>query len=378
MTDTQDRADQSADQTRTPEWGPRGSAAATIAARLSFENISHSFKDKQVLNGITLDLAPGEIVCLLGPSGCGKTTLLRIGAGVERPAQGRVILDGEQVAGPNSYVPPEKRSIGLMFQDFALFPHLNILNNVLFGLKQMPRDQALTEAHAALSRVGMRAYEQFYPHMLSGGEQQRIALARAIAPRPAVLLMDEPFSGLDRRLRTQVREETLIVLKETRASALMVTHDPEEAMGMADRIALMGTGRLLQLGTPEELYIHPASAAVARMFSNFNEIKARVKDKSIATPIGRLPAGEFSDGTEVIVMLRPEGFLRTKDDKGVKAMITSARFMGNGYNTSLLIEGWDQPLTAYLNANTPPKVGSVINVTTDKSHVFVFSQENDD
>jgi len=376
MTDTQDRAEQPIEQTGNPKWGPRGSAAATIAARLSFENISHSFNNNDVLKGISLDLAPAEIVCLLGPSGCGKTTLLRIGAGVERPKQGRVILDGQEVAGPDGFIPPEKRSIGLMFQDFALFPHLTILDNVLFGLKQMPRDQALTEARAALNRVGMRAYEGFYPHTLSGGEQQRIALARAIAPRPAVLLMDEPFSGLDRRLRTEVREETLAVLKETRASALMVTHDPEEAMGMADRIALMRSGRLVQLGTPDELYNHPVSAAVARMFSPFNEIEAKVTGKHIETPIGRLPAGVCPDGSKAIIMLRPEAFQRTADSKGIKAMITSARFMGNCYNTGLLIEGWDEPLTAYLNANRAPKVGSVVTITIDMSHVFVFPKEN--
>lgn len=356
----------------TPDWGPRGSAAATIAARLSFDNISHGFGGSEVLHNISLELAPGEIVCLLGPSGCGKTTLLRIGAGVERPKIGRVLLDGREVASPTTFVPPEKRSIGLMFQDFALFPHLTILDNVMFGLKHLPRNEAAREAQAALNRVGMTEYETAYPHMLSGGEQQRIALARAIAPRPAVLLMDEPFSGLDRRLRTEVREETLAVLKETRASALMVTHDPEEAFGMADRIALMRAGHLVQLGTPRELYSQPARASVARMFSNFNEIEVKVKAKYAQTPFGKFRAPNLADGEAALVLIRPEAFELNPQGRGVKALVSDARFMGDVHKVGLVVEGYDKPFSALIREGAEPKIGSIVKVKIDKSHVFVF------
>ena len=214
-------------------WGERGTAAATIAARLSFEQVSHSYGRIVAATDINLELAPGEIVCLLGPSGCGKTTLLRVAAGVERQNSGRVLLDGLEVSGPSGYVPPEKRGIGLMFQDFALFPHLTILENVAFGLSELDRSEAQREARSALQRVGLLDYAKAYPHILSGGEQQRVALARAIAPRPSVLLMDEPFSGLDQRLRDSVRDETLAVLKETRASE-QPSGDPRSGRSHAD------------------------------------------------------------------------------------------------------------------------------------------------
>ena len=201
-------------RTRTQKWGPRGTAAATFAARLSFEHVSLSYGALEAVHDVSFELLPGEIVCLLGPSGCGKTSLLRVAAGIERPTSGRLLLDGEEIAGPKRFAPPERRNIGLMFQDYALFPHLTILENVAFGLKSLQREVALKEARLALRRVGLSEYEQSYPYALSGGEQQRVALARAIVPRPAVMLMDEPFSGLDQRLRDLVRQETLALLKE--------------------------------------------------------------------------------------------------------------------------------------------------------------------
>ena len=208
----------------------RGKAAVTFAARLTFEDVSRRYGRALALDHVSLDIAPGEILCLLGPSG-GKSTLLRVAAGVERPSAGRILLDGKEVVGANRFVPPEKRGIGLMFQDFALFPHLSILDNVAFGLS-LTRREAKAEARAALERVGLAHYADEYPHILSGGEQQRVALARAIAPRPSVLLMDEPFSGLDPRLREKMWEETLAILHETRATSIVVTHDAEEAMRM--------------------------------------------------------------------------------------------------------------------------------------------------
>ena len=203
----------------------RGRTPASIAARLTYESVSHRYGPVEAVKSFSLDIAPGEIVCLLGRSGCGKTTLLRLAAGVEEPTAGRILINDREVAGQAKFLAPEQRGVGLMFQDFALFPHLTNLANVMFGLKSLPNAEAEREARLALERVGLGSHAAQYPHMLSGGEQQRVALARAVAPRPSVLLMDEPFSGLDRRLREQVRTEMLHVLRESRVTCVVVTHD---------------------------------------------------------------------------------------------------------------------------------------------------------
>ncbi len=357
------------------QWGPRGTAAATFAARLSYEHVTHSYQDVEAVSDVSLELAPGEIMCLLGPSGCGKTTLLRIAAGLERPQAGRVLLDGEPVTDERRFVPPERRGVGLMFQDYALFPHLTILENVAFGLKGMARQAAATEAHNALRRVGLDAFAEAYPHELSGGEQQRVALARAIVPRPGVLLMDEPFSGLDQRLRDSVRDETLALLKETRSSALLVTHDPVEAMRMADRIALMRRGRLVQLGTPEALYRQPTDADAARFFSDFNELEARVQRGAVMTPLGRFsaPAG-LESGAEVLVLIRPQGIRLTAAREGHAGYVTNVRFLGDASLVTLLLEGMEEPVTARMRGAKIPAAGETVSVTVEREHVFVFPQ----
>ena len=217
-------------------WGQRGTAGALFAGKLAFENVSCSIGSTEILKNLSFELQAGEIACLLGQSGCGKTTLLRIAAGIQQVTSGRVLLDDEEVDGPSGFVPPERRNVGLVFQDFALFPHLNVIENVSFGLNALSRKEAARVAEHALERVGLASFRHSYPSSLSGGEQQRVALARAIVPRPQVMLMDEPFSGLDQRLRETVREETLALLKETRATCVLVTHDPVEAMDFADRI----------------------------------------------------------------------------------------------------------------------------------------------
>ena len=204
------------DRFRLPRWGQRGTAGASIPAQLTFENIVMTYGETDVLDHVSLTIDPGEVVCLLGHSGCGKTTLLRIAAGVETPSSGRVLIDGQQASGPGGFVEPERRGIGLMFQDYALFPHMSVQQNVMFGLSGLSANEAAIAALRALSRVGLERYADEYPHTLSGGEQQRVALARSIAPRPGVLLMDEPFSNLDKRMRDAVRDETVAILRETR------------------------------------------------------------------------------------------------------------------------------------------------------------------
>ncbi len=357
---------------RNARWGQRGTAGATFAGLLEFENVSKAFGRTPAVMDVSLKLHPGEIACLLGPSGCGKTTLLRIAAGIDKPDSGRLLFDGQEMAGPGKFVPPERRNIGLMFQDFALFPHLSILDNVAFGLKNLPRVEARSIALQALERVGLARYAASYPHHLSGGEQQRVALARAVVPRPQVMLMDEPFSGLDQRLRESVRAETLALLRETRASCLLVTHDPVEAMGLADRIFLMRYGRLIQAGTPEDLYRRPVDAAAARFFSDTNEVKGKVVDGVINTPLGvfQAPAGLVAG--EAVVMVRPQGITRARHGEGIEGLVTETRFQGDDVRCSVIFNGIDDALTVLVSALNAPAKGQAAWFKIDLQHVFVF------
>ncbi|MGD9828172.1 MAG: ABC transporter ATP-binding protein [Hyphomicrobiaceae bacterium] len=351
---------------------PRPRARATIAAGLTFEAVERRYGDMMALRGVSLDVAPGEVVCLLGPSGCGKTTLLRIAAGIEKPSAGRVLLDGREVAGPSRFVPPEQRHVGLMFQDFALFPHLTIVENVAFGLKSLPRKEAKREARAALARVGLDHYAGDYPHILSGGQQQRVALARAIAPRPSVLLMDEPFSGLDIQLREAMQEETLGVLRETRASCLVVTHHPEEAMRIGDRIAVMRAGQILQVGGAEELYRAPADIFVARLFSEINELRLVVRSGQVTCPLGSFPAPGLNEGEAAILCLRQRGVRLLPVGQGRAGRVLHARFLGDAVQLEIAVEGLDHPLKARVRESDAPKRGTDLSIEIDPSRVLVL------
>jgi len=354
----------------------RGKAAVTFAARLDFEHVARRYGDMLALDDVTLHVAPGKVLCLLGPSGCGKTTLLRIAAGVERPSAGRVLIDNEEVAGPNRFVPPEKRGVGLMFQDFALFPHLTILDNVAFGLRSLTKAQARAEALNALERVGLAQYAGEYPHILSGGEQQRVALARAIAPRPGVLLMDEPFSGLDPRLRETLREDTLAIVHETRATCIVVTHDAEEAMRMGDSVALMRKGRVVQTGTAPELYRAPKDIFAARTFSDLNEVRARIERGAASTPLGTFAATNLADGTEAIVCVRQGGVRLMTAGEGTPGRILDSRFLGDVGLVEVAVQGLDAPILARVRESDVPPQGTEVGVTVDAGAVLVFEAPN--
>jgi iron(III) transport system ATP-binding protein len=357
--------------------GPgRGKAAITFAARLNLEDVSRRYGEVLALDGVSIDISPSEVLCLLGPSGCGKSTLLRVAAGIERPSSGRILLDGQEVAGPDNFVPPEKRGIGLMFQDFALFPHLSLLDNVAFGLKSLTRTEAKREARAALERVGLAHYAGEYPHILSGGEQQRVALARAIAPRPSVLLMDEPFSGLDQRLREQMREETLAILHETRATAIVVTHDAEEAMRMGDRVALMRQGRVVQTGKALDLYRAPKDILAARTFSELNELAARIEGGNAATPLGRFAANGVPDGADAIVCVRQRGVRLRGAGQGVPGRVLDARFLGDVALVEVAVQGLDAPLFARVAESDVPPQGTEVGVVIEPGAVLVFAAGN--
>ena len=354
---------------------PRGRAAATFAARLTFEAVERRYANATALAGLSLDIAPAEVVCLLGPSGCGKTTLLRIASGIEKPTGGRVLINESEVAGPNRFVPPEKRNVGLMFQDFALFPHLSILDNVAFGLKSLPREEARREALAALVRVGLGHAGGEYPHTLSGGEQQRVALARAIVPRPAVMLMDEPFSGLDVQLRERLQEETLAVLREARATCLIVTHAPAEAVRLGNRIAVMRAGRLVQVGTAEELYRNPADLFVARLFSEINEIAMRVTGGALRTPIGTFAVPSLHEGDAAILCIRRRAIRLVGPGQGLPGRVLHVRFLGDLAALEIATEGFERPLATLVRESDVPPQGADVNVAVDPGSILVFPAE---
>jgi iron(III) transport system ATP-binding protein len=350
-------------------------AATTFAARLTFEAVERTFDGTVALDGASLDIAPGEVVCLLGPSGCGKTTLLRIAAGIERPTAGRVLVNGQEVAGPDRFVPPEQRNVGLMFQDFALFPHLTIVENVAFGLKQLSARDARREALALLARVGLEHYADQHPHILSGGEQQRVALARALVPRPAVMLMDEPFSGLDIQLRERLQEGTLELLRETRATSMIVTHHPEEAMRLGDRIAIMRAGRIIQLGRAEELYRHPVDLFVARLFSEINEIPWKVADGALVTPLGTFPAPTLAAGQKAVLCIRQRAIRLLPEGQGHPARALHVKFLGDAALVEMAVQGFDQPLKALVHESNVPIRGRDLGIEVDPQRVLVFAAE---
>lgn len=345
----------------------------TTPASLAVDNVRQVYGDVVALDGVSIGAARGEIVCLLGHSGCGKTTLLRIAAGLERPTAGRVLLDGREVTGPATFVPPEKRGVGLMFQDYALFPHLSIADNVAFGLTLRSPAEAADVAIGLLARVGLEDFAGAYPHMLSAGEQQRVALVRAIAPRPGVLLMDEPFSNLDPRLRDGVRDETIALLRETGSTAVIVTHDPEEALRIAGHIVLMHEGRVMQSGAAQDLYDRPASLFVARFFCDFNEIGGIAHDGEVMTPLGRFPAGHVAEGAPAVVCVRPQDVRLVAAGASAPGRIVSRQFLGDEDLIGVTVEGLAEPLQARVRRGAAPAMRTAVGVEVSRERALVLA-----
>ena len=308
--------------------------------RLEISKLTRRYGGRAVVEDLSLSVPPGQVTCLLGPSGCGKSTTLRMVAGVETPDAGEIRVDGELICANGQGLPPEQRRIGLMFQDFALFPHLSVADNVAFGLSGAKDAQGRRVAEL-LDRVGLGQYGAKYPHELSGGEQQRVALARALAPNPSIMLMDEPFSGLDNRLRDGIRDETIDILREQGAAVLLVTHEPEEAMRMADEIALMRAGRIVQKGAPYNIYNAPVDRDCMAFFSDVNVLTGRVHGALTETAFGQFFTPGVPDGDEVEIVIRPQHIKIDFDRNGrgpnptmaegtaVRGVVQRARFMGN-------------------------------------------------
>ncbi|MFB6105642.1 MAG: ABC transporter ATP-binding protein [Halobacteriaceae archaeon] len=289
---------------------------------LELDDVRREYGTEVAVAGLSLSVRDGELLTLLGPSGCGKTTTLRLLAGLERPDGGQITVAGRSVAGGGHFVPPEDRDVGIVFQDFALFPHLTVAENVAFGLTDA--DQEATEARVSelLSLVGLEGHRDQNPQQLSGGQRQRVALARSLAPEPDVLLLDEPFSNLDVRLRVEMREEVRRILKEAGVTAVSVTHDQEEALSISDRVAVMHDGQVEQVGRPEAVFEHPESRFVASFLGQAGFVSGRLDEGIIETGLGTLHAGMLDgisaeyDGAAVDVLARPDDLRATPADEG--------------------------------------------------------------
>jgi len=344
--------------------------------RLEIRNLVRNFD-------VSLSILPGQVTCLLGPSGCGKSTTLRMIAGVEMQDSGEIYVDGALICDTVFRVPPERREIGLMFQDFALFPHLSVAGNVAYGLSGS-RDAKRMRVEEMLDRVHMGRFIDMYPHQLSGGEQQRVALARALAPRPRIMLMDEPFSGLDNRLRDGIRDETLSILKQEDTAVLLVTHEPDEAMRMADEIALMRDGKIVQRGAPYNVYTRPLDRDAVAFFSDANRLRATVEGALAMTPFGRFLAPGVQDGTPVEIVFRPQHVRIDFDRAGVgpgptaaegtaaRAQVVRSRFMGRESLLDYRLDGDGSVMKVTVPGVFLPQPETVMWLRIRRDKCFVF------
>ncbi|MFC3713008.1 ABC transporter ATP-binding protein [Sphingoaurantiacus capsulatus] len=300
-----------------------------MTAALTVQSVSKQYGAVAAVDAVSLTIEAGRVTCLLGPSGCGKSTLLRLIAGLEPVDAGAIVSGGRTLSATGATVAPEARRVGLVFQDYALFPHLDVAANIGFGLADLPAAARRDRVAALLDHLQIAHRATAYPHTLSGGEQQRVAIARALAREPAVLLMDEPFSGLDAHLRGALRDSVFDMLRASGTAVLCVTHDADDAMRMADQLVLMAGGRVLQQGTPEHCYREPASVAAARLLGEANVIAGVAKDGVLSTPIGSFP----SPAGATAVIVRPQ-HLRVGAGKA-NATILSSRFVGATFAVEL-------------------------------------------
>ena len=316
--------------------GPAATAPPTgTPPALACRGLAKRFGATVAVDGVDLEVPRGSISALLGPSGCGKTTVLRIVAGLVEPDAGTVSIDGRIVTGPKIAVPPERRNVGLVFQDYALFPHLSVARNVSYGLASRPRDERRRRVAEALELVGLQGIGGRYPTALSGGQQQRVALARAIVTRPDLVLLDEPFSNLDATLRASVREEVRSILRDADQTAVFVTHDQEEALSLADRVAVMDAGRIHQFADPQTLYTQPATRFVAEFVGEADVLAGtRAGTYLVDTPIGRLPTAQPVEGQQVAVVIRPEA-VRLRPDPQAPGVVSAISYFGHDQLTQV-------------------------------------------
>ncbi|MDQ7025157.1 MAG: ABC transporter ATP-binding protein [Anaerolineae bacterium] len=331
-----------------------------MAIALQVDSITKSFDDTSVVKNISFAIETGEFLTLLGPSGCGKTTTLRLIAGFEQPDSGSICINGQIVANQNDFIPAEKRKVGMVFQDYALFPHLSVIDNIAFGLNGQ-RKEKQKRADAMLELVGLSDFGDRMPYELSGGQQQRVALARALAPQPDIVLLDEPFSNLDAALRTEVRGEVRSILREAGTSTIFVTHDQEEALSLSDKVAVIFEGKLHQIGTPSELYTRPVNQSVASFIGEANILPATAYGSQAESALGTHRLLSPKEGA-VEILIRPDMLHLQPTDEGKPAVILWREYYGHHQRIGLQLEDGTQ-LIARVDTQIMYNVGQNIRVS---------------
>ncbi|GFP20777.1 iron(III) transport system ATP-binding protein [Candidatus Hakubella thermalkaliphila] len=342
------------------------------SSHVLLDNVSKSFDKVKAVSGLTLVVEKGEFFSLLGPSGCGKTTTLRLIGGLDRPDEGAITIGNEVVVGEGVWVPPEKRGVGIVFQDYALFPHLTVFKNIAFGLKGCSPKELKQKVMELLEMVGLPHMAHKYPHELSGGERQRITLARSLAPSPKVMLLDEPFSSLDADLRDELRHETKWILKEKGTTTILVTHGQEEALSLSDRVGVLNNGKLEQVGTPDEIYHKPRSRFVADFVGKADFVHGWIEGSLVICDLGMFPLnGDIPDEVrDVELMIRPDDVDFTVEPGG-NTVVIEAQFLGAQILYKLLLPDGKAIHSIKPSTKIIP-VGSRVKIKVDTKHIVVF------
>ncbi len=357
---------------------------------LEFLNISHKYHRKMILNDFSMKIESGEVVSLLGPSGCGKTTLLKLASGIEKLQNGEIKLNDETVSSFNFHLNSDKRQIGYVFQDCALFPHLTVMENIFFGIKKNHIEKSSKKIKNLMDEIDISNLAKNYPHELSGGQQQQVALVRAMASDPKIIFLDEPYSNLDSRLKEKIRDQMLHILREHKISALLVTHDPEEAMFMSDKIGVLNNGCIEQFGSPIDLYLRPKSAFIAEFFGEINILEGIVKEGSVSTVLGTFNCSQRFNNKQVKIVVRDEAIklfsankinLNTKDKTNfIKSsyygFVMEARLLAGSSLVHLSLKVGESNF--HVHARIPGlnffKVDEKVIVETDPTQIFIFEQ----
>ncbi|MDC0057028.1 ABC transporter ATP-binding protein [Alphaproteobacteria bacterium] len=344
---------------------------------VKINNLSHSINNQAVLKNINLELEKDKIACILGPSGCGKTTLLKLIAGLEKVTKGNIIINDEIVSSSSVHLKTEKRKIGFLFQDYALFPHLTVKENLNFAIKNGKNEKHDIEEIIEIIKLPNSLHK--YPHELSGGEQQRVALARSIIAQPDLLLLDEPFSSLDLSLKEEVRDDTLHLLQKSNISVLIVTHDPFEAMFISNKIYVMQKGgEVVQSGSPHQLYNEPINSYVAGFFGETNKFKGMVKNAEVQTPIGTIKAPNILESKEVEIHVRPQGIKLTQEKtpvNGIKGTVMASKLMGTFSFVHLSVLDQNNEIVhvhSHMPASFIPGQSTAVGIEIDNEQTFIF------
>ena len=344
---------------------------------VKINNLSHSINNQKVLQNINLELEKDKIACILGPSGCGKTTLLKLIAGLEKVTTGDIIINDEIVSSNTMHLKTEKRKIGFLFQDYALFPHLTVKENLNFAISNGKKEKHDIEEIIEIIKLPNSLHK--YPHELSGGEQQRVALARSIIAQPGLLLLDEPFSSLDLSLKEEVRDDTLHLLQKSNISVLIVTHDPFEAMFISNKIYIMQKdGKIVQSGSPRQLYNEPINSYVAGFFGETNKFKGMVKNAEVQTPIGKIKTHNNLESKEVVIHVRPQGIKLTQEKtpvNGIKGTVMASKLMVSFSFVHLSVLDHNNEIVhvhSHMPASFIPGQSTAVGIEIDDEQIYVF------